>query len=265
MLKNANFITTAEKIENERCNHLIFRKTFDCESPDGAKICVSSKGIFLVYINGFFVCKGRNCEMVADLEDYLCPGENLVAIHSIGLYEKASVIASLVTNDRTVLTDSSWKVKEHSGYSVISKIKNGFAEKYFAESDCAEFEISFFDDSSWDNAVVCEQNCSFEKNESVFIPPKKPIFSTKKDGKVLIDFGEIHTGRLFFCGKGKKNSSAVIRYYCEKDGYFEPDDVFVFSGSDEDMLHLVFERSFRFVEIALEDGAGIYADSICII
>ena len=274
MLSTAKWITVTNK-KIDGVSHFLFRKTFDTVKTDGVKVTVAAKDFFLLYINGFFIAKGTaakskdvNC-YTFNIEDYLFEGENTIAIHTVSRDGKNGVIARIYEgNNNICVTDEDWRCLKHDGYSFDKTADTPlFFEVYDARSECVEFELNFYDDNSWYEALLLENPPKFMLSVApAFKSPIKPIATKSDKNNITFDFGRICNGRLFFCANGQKGGVAVINYFNDiNDKHCSFPDALIFSGSDEDMLQLTFERDFRFVEIVLPPKSTVVPDSICIL
>ena len=75
--------------DDEANAHVLFRKRFYSEKSGNARVFITADDYYKLYINGRFVVQGpapayHNCYNYNELDvtEYLCEGENIVAVHT---------------------------------------------------------------------------------------------------------------------------------------------------------------------------------------
>ncbi len=174
------FHRQAEKVEDlhdpSLCNrHILFRRRFALDaSPRCAVLSISADDYYKLYVNGDFVTQGpapgypfHYYYNDIDLAPYLRPGENVIAVHTyyqgynnrvwVSGDQRHMFVCSLNCDGETVLvSDTSWKCAEHTGYSSSHPIGyyTQFAEDFDSRVPEVGFEAPDYDDSGWGQAVL---------------------------------------------------------------------------------------------------------------
>jgi len=217
-----------------RNRHILFRKKFNIGKVSDAKMYITADDYYKLYINGKFVCQGPapcyhshyNYNTV-DVTEYLCEGENTIAVHTLyqGLINRVwqsadlrhGLLCDLVCDGVTVVTsDESFKTAPHDGFFEIGTV--GYSTQFMEECDCnakcVGFETPDFDDSDWENARVRKHlDYTLVPQESKMLEFERiePISQTKLGKVVNIDFGSIYVGYLGLAVKGKSGDRVGIR------------------------------------------------------
>lgn len=287
--------------EEHRNCHILFRKQFYCEKEiKNAKIYISADDYYKLYINGEFVAQGPASAYHfqypyngLDIEKYLKPGKNLIAVHTLyqGLINRVwqsgdnrhGMILDLWVNEELMLaSDETFKTARHSAYHEIGTAgyDTQFLEEYDARSPEVGFEREMFDDSAWEEAKLshCEDHIlkeqstsmlSFEKILPVELSCEKTAENYKK---IIVDFGAVYVGYLQFKGKGDTGKKILIRCGQElsEDGSVryemrcncKYEEAMILSG-EECTLDWFDYKSFRYAELVLPKDCE--AMDICLI
>ena len=288
------FHTQLTKVDlpcNEHRNrHILFRKKFICESLcDDAKIYISADDYYKLYINGAFVGQGPAPSYhfqynynIIDVSKYLKAGENTIAVHTLyqGLINRVwqsgdqrhGLILDLVADGKTVASsDESFKTAIHSGYteSGICGYQTQFLEKYDSNSAENSFYEQFFDDSSWENAMISkfDDHIMVEQKSSMLVFEKiSPITTSAKDNSVVFDFGSNYVGYLCVKAKGKKgdvitvrcsqelNEDQSVRFDLRANCVYEEEWVL---SDGESTLDWFDYKAFRYAELLLPEGVEL--------
>ena len=272
-----------------RNRHILFRKTFNIEKTGKATIFISADDYYKLYINGRFVGQGpapcyhtQYNYNVIDVTDYLCEGENLIAVHTLyqGLINRVwqsgdnrhGLIFDLLIDGECVLaTDETFLTKPHDGFTETHTVgyDTQFMEKQDSNASCFGFEKSGFDDGDWKKAkknnfadhILVEQKTKCLEFENI-----KPVVCEMRGNTLYLDFGKGYVGYLEMTAKGRCGDEVVVKCAQElnDDGsirydlrancrYIEP---WILSGK-EDSLEWFDYKSFRYVEIDIPEGASV--------
>ena len=288
------FHTQLTKVDlpcNEHRNrHILFRKKFICESLcDDAKIYISADDYYKLYINGTFVGQGPAPSYhfqynynIIDVSKYLKAGENTIAVHTLyqGLINRVwqsgdqrhGLILDLVADGKTVASsDESFKTAIYSGYteSGICGYQTQFLEKYDSNSAENSFYEQFFDDSSWENAMISkfDDHIMVEQKSSMLVFEKiSPVKTSAKDNSVVFDFGSNYVGYLCVKAKGKKgdvitvrcsqelNEDQSVRFDLRANCVYEEEWVL---SDGESTLDWFDYKAFRYAELLLPEGVEL--------
>lgn len=163
--------------EHPRNYWLAFRKTFTApEDYEQARLHITADSRYFLYINGQFVGWGpiRSWPFEQSYDTYpiehlLKPGENVIAVlvthYGISTFQyiegRGGLIAQLEFEKdgeviKTVITDSSWKTKEHKGFnraSVRISCQQAWVEIYDANKFDHRWVELDFPDSDWEKAL----------------------------------------------------------------------------------------------------------------
>ncbi len=275
--------------DEHRNRHILFRKKFNIEKVSEAKIYISADDYYKLYINGVFAGQGPapsyhfqyNYNEI-DISDYLKPGENVIAVHTLyqGLINRVwqsgdnrhGLILDLVADGKLVLSsDESFKTKPHSAYTEMGTVgyQTQFMEKY--DSRCPEvgFEKPDFDDSSWENAKIHkEDDHTLVAQESKMLTFEKilPTDVQITEKGVIIDFGSTYVGYLSLKAKGisgdritilcgqELNPDGSVRFDMRCNCRYEEEWILT---SRECALDWFDYKSFRYAELILPEDCEI--------
>lgn len=231
---------------NKIINAPLFRKTFVVESiPQKAEITICGLGFYELYINGHNITKGPLSPYISnvnhicyydcyDIKNYLTKGENVIGIilgngfrNSYGGFvwdfDKADCRGPVTLALNCELDDYSFEsdksFKTHPSPIIYNDIRMGY--KYDARLEIDNWNLPGFDDSQWDNAIMCQNPpkgegklCSAPpiavKNELFPVDVKyydempfchveatensRPLADTVRKNIYLFDFGKNMTG-----------------------------------------------------------------------
>ena len=277
-------------------SHILFRKKFSLEKlPKDAKIYLSADDYYKLYLNGQFVGQGpapayHHCYNynVIDVSHLLKQGENLLAVHTYyqGLINRVwqsgdfrhGLLLDLICDGETqVASDESFLTHPHTAYSPMGKVgyDTQFMERYDSRAREVDFHAPEFDDSYWKTARVHlhdDHQVVEQKTKSLELEKIEPISVTRREDRLILDFGGVYVGYLSAVAKGKSgdvitlyaaqelNEDSTIRHKmrCNCD-YTEE---WILSGG-EDILNQFDFKSFRYAELILPEGVEI--SDLCLI
>ena len=270
--------------DEHRNRHILFRKAFELtEAPKTARIFITADDYYKLYINAQFVSQGPapsyhfqyNYNTI-DVTEYLQPGENLIAVHTLyqGLINRVwqsgdnrhGMIFDLVCDGKIqACSDETVKTKPHSGYREIGTVgyKTQFMEEYNSNSAEVGFQMPGFDDSGWeyarihrfDDHVLVPQTSKMLEFERI-----DPIKTTCADDTILYDFGSCYVGYLECAIQGKRgdrvtvrcgqelNDDGSLRYQIRANCQYE--ETWILNG-DTSVLDQFDYKAFRYAELQL--------------
>lgn len=296
---NNLFHRQLEKIEpsawdlSRQNKHLLFRKKFDLPAEalqTPVKLFITADDYYKLYINGKFVAMGPApgyhfhyfCNEI-DVTDFLCEGENTIAVHTYyqGLINRVWVsgdnrhgmICELESNGKVLLaSDESFLLRQHSAYTDAGTVgyETQYLERYDASAPECGFEQPGFDDSGWEHAVVkTDADYQFHLQVSQMLVQEeiRPVKTIRRDNVLFVDFGGIYVGSLAVRAAGKKGDTITIRCGQElnQDGSVRwqmrcncnYQEYFVLSGGENDILNQFDFKSFRYTELELPEGVSV--------
>ena len=275
--------------DEHRNRHILFRKKFQIEEFEKARIFISADDYYKLYINGEFVCQGPapsyhfqynyNC---VDIAKYLKKGENLIAVHTLyqGLINRVwqsgdnrhGFIMDLEADGKILVSsDETFKTKLHSGYTEtgIYGYDTQFAERYDSRADEVGFFKSDFDDSDWENALVSrvdDHTLTEQKSSMLVFEKKQPVKTYIEGNKLFADFGSNYVGYLMVKAKGKKDDKVIVRLAQEinEDGNIrfeirancKYEEEWILTDG-ESVLDWFDYKAFRYAELELPEDAQI--------
>ncbi len=157
--------------------HFYTRKQFNIQQIKGkALLHISAYSDYQLFINGNFIGRGPNPTFPKsqyydtwDVAPYLSSGDNMIAVmvhnYGVGLHwipvGPGGLIAQLEINDgnitQTIITDSSWKVKQAESFAANSP-RMMWSCKFLETFDFNHYEEHWaklgYDDSKWQQAAV---------------------------------------------------------------------------------------------------------------
>ena len=277
--------------EDERLlnRHILFRKEFSLDKTGNAVLTITADDYYKLYVNGSFVTSGPAASYPEgynyneiDVSKYLHPGRNVIAVHTYyqGLINRVWVSCDRracfycrlgVDGEDILVSDSSWRCCDHSGYSAVGSFgyDTAFAECYDSSAREVGFELSNFDDSYWPFASVFK-NADYvlqKQSTSQLISYRaEPIQSRIVDGALVLDFGREMVGYLGGSALGKKGDKIILRYAEELDENGLPrhnmrcncsyEEQWLLSGN-EDKLEQYDYKAFRYVALIIPDGVEL--------
>ncbi len=280
-----NGVIAENNVENK---HILFRKKFNLENFSKALIHISADDYYKLYINGKQVGMGPAAGYTfhyyydtINITNYLKSGENTIAVHTYyqGLVNRVWVSGDMrhglildleLDSDIILSSDESFKIAEHTAYTATGKCgyDTQFLEKYDSNAPEVGFEKPDFDDTSWGNAVISQNDIPLYKSMigQLTVEQISPVV-TKKDSKSLfIDFGSCYVGYLKITAKGKKgdiitvrcaqelNDDGSVRYKLRAGCDYE--EQWILSGGG-DTLDWFDYKSFRYAELILPKDTEI--------
>lgn len=270
-------------------SHILFRKKFYAENPENTVIYISADDYYKLYVNGKFVCQGPSAAYpehyyynTVDIGEFVKSGENTIAVHTYyqGLINRVWVsgdnrhglICDIRQGDKLLLcSDDTFLYSYHKGFSEIGKFgyDTQFAESYTSGTESEGFELSEYDDSSWEYAEIRRYT-----DYKLFPQPTKmlefekisPVSVTNNSKGVVYDFGAVYVGTLSVEAEGGKGSCAEILYGQELDdngnvlwhlrAYCDYREEWILSGN-KDRLNQFDYKSFRYVAINVPENVKI--------
>ena len=280
-------VEVREELKNQ---HILFRRKFVLtQAFEQAKIYITADDYYKLYINGRFVNQGPTPAYpfhynynVIDVTPFLTQGINTIAVHTLyqGLInrvwvsgdEQHGLLLDLEVDGKIVAkSDESFLVKTHSGYKAtgIAGYRTQFLEEYNSNAKEKDFFKQDFDDSDWENAKL-RVHISYDLYEQ---PTKMlefeeilPVKCTRKENKVVLDFGKIYVGYVYLVCQGNKGEEIIVRCGQEltDDGQVRYalrarctyEEGWILSGA-VDVLDWFDYKSFRYVEVTLPDGCQL--------
>ena len=278
-----------EKDDRYLNRHILFRKKFNVDKTKNAMLKITADDYYKLYINGKFVTMGPaasypHCYNYNDIDvsDYLHLGENVIAVHTYyqGLINRVWVsgdrrqmlwVDMSVDGEQILISDTSWKCHEHTGYSNCGKIgyETQFMEIYDSGAGETFFYLRDFDDSDWENAQIFK-NADYtlvkQQTKQLQFYSVEPKTCLEKGNTVWLDFGQEMVGYLCANAKGAKGDTVILRYGEELngDGSVRYDmrcnciyeEKWILSGG-EDTLNSFDYKAFRYAEIILPQGVDV--------
>ena len=276
---------------NEHRNrHILFRKTFTCESVgEQATVYISADDYYKLYINGEFVAQGPAPSYhfqynynIIDVRRYLKAGENTIAVHTLyqGLINRVwqsgdnrhGLILDLCMDGKTVVaSDESFKTHPHTAYTEmgVTGYQTQFLERYDSGDTEVGFERPDFDDQHWAQAKIhqCDDHTLVaQESKMLEFEMIAPVSRTETENSILYDFGAMYVGYLSAAVQGKKGSTVVVRCGQElnEDGSLRYDlranchyqEEWVLADG-ESRLDWFDYKSFRYAELILPENAKI--------
>ncbi len=276
-------------------SHILFRRRFRLDRPEGCLLRISADDYYKLYVNGVFAGSGPTAGYdfhyfynEIDISHLLRPGENLIAVHTYyqGLFNRVWVsgdrqhglLLELRQGPKLILaSDGSFLVRRHSGFSAAGIVgyQTQFMERYDAGAPEVGFERPEFDDSGWEHAVP-----RLHAGYKMFPQPSKrlvyeeirPAEVRREGSRIRADFGGIFVGALRFAARGKRGDEIVMRFAQElnPDGSLRYElrancryeEFFRLSGGERDILNQFDYKSFRYAELELPEGCSADTDSI---
>ncbi len=280
--------------------HILFRRTFTlAHKPASAVLSISADDYYKLYVNGVFVTQGpapgypfHYYYNDIDVSAYLHQGENVIAVHTYyqGLCNRVWVSADLrhmmicaltCDGDTVLLSDTSWKCTEHTGYTGTRKFgyDTQFAEDFDSRASAVGFACPDYDDSAWESAVE-KQNADYR----FFLQPtaQLDIYNTapavlrrtaNPDGTVTVDgdIGYECIGALTLRAKGLPGTRVTIRSGEELDAdgavrynmrcNCNYEEFWTLSGGEDVLLPYDY-KGMRYFRLILPAGCTLSDDDI---
>ncbi len=296
--EHAPFTNTHPKEYENR--HILFRRSFTlADKPQNAVLSISADDYYKLYVNGVFVTQGpapgypfHYYYNDIDVTAYLREGENVIAVHTYyqGLYNRVWVSADLrhmmicalsCAGETVLVSDTSWKCTEHTGYSGVRKF--GYDTQFAEDFDSCVPEVGFeqpdYDDSAWSFSVI-KQNTDYHfvlqptaQLEIYDIAPAALQRTANPDGTVCVDgdLGFECIGALTLRAKGLPGTRITIR--CGEE--LRPDGVvrhemrcncnyeefWTLSGGDDVLVPYDY-KGMRYFRLILPAGCTLCDDDI---
>ena len=274
--------------------HVLFRKRFKCKSCKKAVVVISADDYYKLYLNGEFVTQGpapgypfHYYLNEIDVTNFLCPGENIIAVHTFyqGLINRVWISGDLrqglffelkIDGQTAVSSDQTWKCALHEGYLSHGKIgyDTAFAETIDARAPQTGFEQIHYDDTSWLPAAkrnVVDYRLFPQPTKQLSIYPVRPQLVETDGSRIKIDWGREMAGTLYFEAEGLAGTQVIVRMgeELQDDGTVrykmrcncQYEDVFILSGG-KDAFRPYDYKAFRYAELHLPDGCVVDSNSI---
>ncbi len=292
--------------DDHRNRHILFRRTFALSKrPAQAVMYISADDYYKLYINGRRVAQGpapaypqRMGYQAFDVADYLAPGCNVIAVHTLyqGLINRVWVsgdqrhglICDLVADGEVILfSDEQFLTHRHGGYaeSGIVGYQTQFLETYDSSAAEVGFEAPDFDDSAWQNACkrqFADYSLCPQETKCLAIDEIAPVVWLERDlpgddtrKSVYIDFGKTYVGYLQASAHGKAGDTVIVRcaqelsdenaktlrYQMRCNCTYE--EKWLLSGKKQDQLDWFDYKSFRYAELILPKDCRV--EGICLL
>lgn len=269
-------------------HHMLVRKAFHVTgSGNQFFLELSADDYYKLYINGRYVAQGpapgypfHYYYNLIDVTPFICPGENVIAIHVYyqGLVNRVwcsgdyrqGLIAELYCKDDLILkTDKTWKytnAKEYIGTKVFG-YDTQFVEDIDNRRKIRGWQTGAFDDSSW---LCCIEN---ENDDHQLYPQTTPLIDIYeavprtieclKEGHYRADFGREITGHVELTACGSAGDQVMVLYGEElkQDGSVRFDmrcncfykDLWILADGENQFEPFDY-KAFRYVEIIAPPG-----------
>ena len=272
-----------------RNRHILFRKQFAWDGCGKVMLYISADDYYKLYINGQFAGQGPAPSYhfqynynVLDVTEYLCEGENTLAVHTLyqGLINRVwqsgdqrhGLILDLMQDDRLLLcSDESFKAANHTAYTEMGTC--GYDTQFLEQYDSRAAEVGFqnpdYDDSQWENAKInrhADHILTEQKSYSLVFEQVLPVKTKKAGQKTFFDFGSCYVGYLVLRAKGKSgdqvtvrcaqelNEDGTVRYQLRANCCYEENWILTDGESTLDWFDY---KAFRYAEVLLPEGVEI--------
>lgn len=276
--------------EEHRNRHILFRKSFVLEKrPQKAAIYLTADDYYKLYINGRFVSQGpapcyhfRYNYHEVDVTEFLEPGENLIAVHTLyqGLINRVwqsgdlrhGMILDLEADGQVIVSsDESFKTHPHSGFREMGMAgyKTQFLERYDSRSPEEGFAQKNFDDSAWETARMHRWDDHIlapQMSRKLVFEKIMPTEVKKSPEGIVYDFGGCFVGYLRIRATGEAGDTIILRCAQELDGEgrvrfelrancrYEEEWILARGESRLDQFDY---KAFRYAELLLPKGVKI--------
>lgn len=275
--------------------HILFRKHFSLgEKPKKATVFITADDHYKLWINGRFVAEGpapsyhfRQGYNVLDVADWLAPGENVVAVHTLyqGLVNRVwqsgdlrhGLLLDLVADGETVAaSDGTFLAARHSGFEPTGTAgyRTQFLERYDSGAPEVGFERPDYDDAAWAPAVMKADDdhvTRCQASHMLVYETIRPARVEKGPGYCRLDFGGVYVGYLRLSAKGRKGdrltvrcgqellADGAVRFDLRANCRYEEEWIL---ADGESILDWFDYKSFQYAEILLPEGAEITGASL---
>lgn len=274
--------------------HILFRRGFGLAGhPQEATLWITADDYYKLYINGEFVTQGPSPSYhfhfgyrAVDVKPYLRPGLNVIAVHTLyqGLInrvwqsgdERHGLLLDLeIDGDVVLSSDEEFLTHRHTAYipTGTTGYQTQFLETYDSRAAECDFASPYFDDSSWEHAVIKENDDHIlvpQETKALTFDTVFPKDIKRVGNRLIVDFGATYVGYLaaeaigmegekltIRCGQ-ELNEVGSVRYQLRANCVYEED--WILSGS-YDTLDWFDYKSFRYAEILLP-ASFVHFDSI---
>ncbi len=275
--------------------HILFRaESFLDRVPEQAILFFSADDTAEIFLNGSRAALGHTPGWPeaypyaeTDVTSFLVQGRNVLAAHTLyqGLINRVwmsgdlrhGLILDLVCDGETVLSSGTgFRTARHTGYAPAGTVgyDTQFLETYDSRAPEVGFELPGYDDSAWNAASL------HEHADWVTVPQgiRNRVWETvspasvSTDGRtVRIDFGAVCSGTLEAEVAGRSGSEVTVRCGQEllEDGSVRFDlrancryEEKWILGEGESRLAWLEDKSFRYAELLLPEGAELLSASL---
>ncbi len=278
-----------------RNRHILFRRTFHLDQvPQSAALYFTADDYAKAYINGRFVTQGpapaypnRYGYLKVDVTEFLTPGENVLAFHTLyqGLINRVWVsgdqrhglLCDLEVDGKTVLcSDEQFLTAKHTGYEEMGTVgyDTQFLERYDSSAPEVGFEQPDFDDSTWEPACLrthTDYTLHRQATKELVFEEILPRICQQQGNVLKLDFGAAYVGYLYAEAEGPDGAEVIVRCGQElwEDGSVRYqlrcnccyEEVWKLSGG-KSVLDWYDYKSFRYAEFLLPEGCQI--KNICL-
>ena len=176
--------------DDQENSHVLFRKMIELKkSPSEARIYITADDYYKLYINGRFVVQGPapayhfcyNYNEI-DVTDYLCEGENVLAVHT---YYQGLINRAWQSGDQTrvprvfgvyLLSGLMW-CETHHHWCETHQNRNRLFFMYKSREQVYVQEIAKFPDQCVSTAVTCETHQTRKLADSVLFGCSTQVIS----------------------------------------------------------------------------------------
>jgi len=275
--------------DEHRNRHILFRKTFELNNFEEARVYISADDYYKLFINGHFAGQGpapgyhfQYPYNVIDVTHLLHEGENTLAIHTLyqGLINRVWVsgdqrhglILDLEVDGKMIAaSDESFKTRPHTGFRETETVgyKTQFLEEYDSCAPEVGFEQPDFDDSLWKPAQISLYDDHILAPQRSFMLEFEDVAPTriKRVGeRLFVDFGSNYVGYLCATVRGQRGDTVVlrcgqelnedgsVRYALRANCQYEESWLLTEGESTLDQFDY---KSFRYVEMILPEKCEI--------
>ena len=284
-----------------RNRHILFRRGLNLsQKPAAATMYITADDYYKLYINGRFVAQGpapsypqRMRYNAVEVADYLLPGRNVIAVHTLyqGLINRVWVsgdgrhglLCDLVADGETVLqSDETFLTHPHTGYAEAgtSGYQTQFLETYNSAAPEVGFEAPDFDDSAWPHAQVrtADYTLAAQETKQLTFETIAPVEIIERDvpgdaekKSVYLDFGRCYVGYLNAAASGtageaitvrcaqelEDETARTLRYRMRCNCVYE--ETWLLSGGVRDTLAWYDYKAFRYAELILPRACRVEA------
>ena len=291
---NTFFKEGAEKLPPETDQrylnrHILFRRELQARRGGRYLLRITADDYYKLYVNGRLVTQGPAPSYPTsyyynevDITEYISKGKNIIAVHTYyqGLINRVWVSGDrrhmlcleLLKDGKTVLvSDESFRVSDHSGYTALGRIgyDTAFTECYDSRAPEVGFEMPDFDDTGWGYAQ--EYECADyslikQPTKNLDIYDVSPVAVIHRDDGIIYDFGQEMVGYISALAEGKAGEKITLRYSEELTDSGDVrhemrcncryEEEWILSGGC-DRLYQYDYKAFRYAKIICPEGVRL--------